>query len=232
LSAPAIEARGLEKRFGPVVALRGVDLAVAEGTLFAVVGPNGAGKSTLLRCLAGLSRPSAGQLRVGPAGGDRRHRRARVGLVGHATFLYPELSARENLVFAGRLMGVRDAAARAERLLLEHDLADGAERPARALSRGLAQRVAIARALVHDPPVLLLDEPFTGLDPRSADALARRLAALRGAGRTLVLVSHDLARAVELADAALVLARGRVALEAAGPALTEGALAAALAGAA
>ncbi|MEN8181674.1 MAG: ABC transporter ATP-binding protein [Myxococcota bacterium] len=230
MSPAAIEARGLEKRFGAVVALRGIDFQVPEGSLFAVLGPNGAGKSTLLHLLAGLTRPSAGRLRVGPESTDRRRLRAGIGLVGHATFLQPELTARENLLFAGRLYGVRDGAARADALLAEHHLEDWAGRPARTLSRGLAQRVAIARALVHDPPIVLLDEPFTGLDPGSASRLSRRLAALRERRRTVVLVSHDLARAAELADAALVLQRGRVALATEGEAITSDSLEKALAG--
>jgi heme exporter protein A len=230
VSAAAIEARALEKRFGPVVALRGIDFTVTEGCVFGVLGPNGAGKSTLLRLMAGLTRPSGGTLRVGHASGDRRRIRAGIGLVGHATFLQPELTSRENLLFAGRLYGVPDPAARADELLAEHDLEDWSGRPARTLSRGLAQRVAIARALLHDPPVLLLDEPFTGLDPGSARRLAGRVARQRDEGRTVVLVSHDLARAAELADAALVLRRGRVALEAEGSSLTPDALADALAG--
>jgi ABC-type multidrug transport system ATPase subunit len=134
--------------------------------------------------------------------------------VAHATFLYAELSVRENLVFAARLHGVSDARGRAQALLAEDALGEWAERRAGTLSRGLAQRAALARARVHDPPLLLLDEPFTGLDPHSAERLAARLRELRARGRTIVLVSHDLARAAELADRAFVLQRGRVAAEA------------------
>jgi ABC-type multidrug transport system ATPase subunit len=210
LSRVAIEARGLEKRFGPIRALRGVDLEVAEGTLFALIGPNGAGKSTLLRLLAGLARPSAGSLTVAGESRDRRRLRGRIGLLGHATFLYPELSVRENLRFAGRVQGVAEPAARTDVLLQEHDLGAFADRPARTLSRGLAQRAAIARSLVHDPPVLLLDEPFTGLDPAAADRLAGQLTRLRQRGRTLVLVSHDVERAARLADRVGELRGGRL----------------------
>jgi heme exporter protein A len=214
LSPPAVAVRGLEKRFGPVVALRGVALEVPAASLCAVVGPNGAGKSTLLRCLAGLARPSAGSIEIGGERAERGRLRAKVGLVAHATFLYAELSVRENLVFAARLHGVSDARGRAQALLAEDALGEWAERRAGTLSRGLAQRAALARARVHDPPLLLLDEPFTGLDPHSAERLAARLRELRARGRTIVLVSHDLARAAELADRAVVLQRGRVAAEA------------------
>lgn len=224
MSELAIEARGLEKRFGPVAALRGIDLAVPGGSLLAVLGPNGAGKSTLLRLLAGLARPSAGELRVAGGAVDRRAARARIGFIGHATMLYPALTARENLRFAARLYGVPDPGGRADRLLAEQDLVGAAHRPAAALSRGMAQRLAIARGLVHDPPVVLLDEPFTGLDRVGAGRLADRLRAVRAGGRTVVLVTHDLARAAELADAAVVLVRGRLVHRAEAGALEGGAL--------
>ncbi|MEB2344805.1 MAG: heme ABC exporter ATP-binding protein CcmA [Deltaproteobacteria bacterium] len=215
--AVAVAAEGLGKRFGPVVALAGLDFAVPAGSVLAVLGPNGAGKSTLLRLLAGLARPSAGCVRIGPAaGGDRRRVRGRVGYVGHATLLYPNLSARENLAFAGRLYGVADPGRRADILLAEQGLDGLAARPAGSLSRGQAQRLAIARGLVHDPPVVLLDEPFTGLDPTSADRLAARVRALAAAGRAVVLVTHDLAQAAALGDRALLLVRGRVAFDSAG----------------
>jgi len=205
----AIEARGLEKRFGPVSALAGLDLSVPGGASLAVVGPNGAGKTTLLRLVAGLARPTAGTLQVGPPERDRRARRAGVGYLGHATLLYPALTARENLVFAGRLQGLADPEARAEAGLGEHALEAFADRPVGEFSRGMAQRVAIARALVHEPPLLLLDEPFTGLDPDAAEALAARLARLHDVGgRTVVLVTHDLARAAAFAERVVVLRRG------------------------
>ncbi len=219
MSEPVVEATGLSKRFGPVVALRGIDLQVPRGSLLAVLGPNGAGKSTLLRLLAGLARPSAGTLRVGDAAGDRRAARREIGFIGHQTFLYPALTARENLRFAARLYGVAGAEGRIARLLAEQDLEPLADRAAGTLSRGQAQRLAIARGLVHDPAVVLLDEPMSGLDRAAAGRLAARLGRLRDDGRTLVLVTHDLARAAELADAALVLVAGRVAQRAEGAAL-------------
>jgi len=185
-------------------------VAVERGRVLAVLGPNGAGKSTLLRILAGLARPSAGTLRWA-GGADRRQARAHVGYIAHATFLYSMLSARENLLFAARLHGIADAGARADALLDEFDLAAVADRLAGGFSRGLAQRLAIARALVHDPVLVLLDEPFTGLDPVSADRLAERIGALRAADRALVLVTHDLGRAAALADSTRVLCDGRVA---------------------
>lgn len=217
--AAAIAARGLSKRFGPVVALQGVDLDVTAGTALAVLGPNGAGKSTLLRLLAGLSRPTSGSLEVGNARRSRSAARGQVGYAGHATFLYPTLTARENLIFAARLYGVADPSARADVLLEEQGLTAVAERPAGGFSRGMAQRLAIARALVHDPAVVLLDEPFAGLDRSSSEQLKLRLARLSAAGRTLILVTHELSIASALADAAIVLARGCVVHRAEGAAL-------------
>jgi len=208
VSEALILARGLEKRFGPVRAIRGLDLEVRGGSTLAVIGPNGAGKSTLLRLLAGLTRPSAGVLRVGRGGGDRRSRRREVGLIAHSTFLYPALSARENLILAARLHGVANPAARADALLEEQELTQVAERKAGGFSRGMSQRLSIARGLVHDPEILLLDEPFAGLDPGAASRLAERLGERRTVPRTLVLATHDLARAAELADQILLLVRG------------------------
>jgi heme exporter protein A len=217
-SAPpfAIAAHGLAKRFGPVVALAVVDFAVPPGRVLGVLGPNGAGKSTLLRILAGLTRPTTGRVSMGTdaaRAGDRRYGRGRVGYVGHATFLYPSLSARENLVFAARLYGVPDPQARAAALLAEQRLESIAERAAGSVSRGQAQRLAIARGRVHDPPVVLLDEPFTGLDPTSADRLAAHLRTLAASGRAVVLVTHDLAQAASVGDRALLLVRGRIAFD-------------------
>ena len=208
MSEALIVARGLEKRFGPVRALRALDLDVHSGSTLAVIGPNGAGKSTLLRLLSGLTRPSGGVLRVGREERDRRSRRGRVGLIAHASFLYPTLTARENLILAGRLYGVANPAERANALLEEQELTGVAERRAGGFSRGMSQRLSIARGLVHDPEIVLLDEPFSGLDPRAAARLAERLGALRTAHRTVVLVTHDLARAAELADEILLLVRG------------------------
>jgi heme exporter protein A len=208
VSAAAVEARALAKRFGRVVALHPLDLTLAAGRVLAVLGPNGAGKSTLLRLLAGLARPSGGTLAVAGEATDRRARRARVGLVSHATCLYPALTARENLAFAARLYGVPEPGARADALLARFELGGVAGRRAGTFSRGTAQRVAIARALVHDPEVVLLDEPFTGLDARAADLLEGLVGEL-GGRRTVVFTSHDLPRAARLADEALLLVAGR-----------------------
>ncbi len=213
----ALRAVRVEKRFGHVPALRGVDLELRPGALVAILGPNGAGKTTVLRVLAGLVRPSAGRVEFPGAPRDRRLARAHVGYVGHATFLYPALTARENLVFAARLHGVADPARRAGELLVEEGLEAVADRPAGTFSRGMAQRLALARGRVHDPAFLLLDEPWSGLDPRWAARLGERLAELRQAGRGLAVVTHDVGRAAEVADSFVLLSGGRVAATLPGP---------------
>jgi len=218
-----LRVRGLEKRFGAVAALRGVDLELEAGGALAILGPNGAGKSTLLRILAGLAHASAGEVELD----SPREPRAGVGYLGHATLLYPELSARENLVFAGRMARVAEPGARADQLLEEEGLADVAGRRAGGFSRGMAQRLSIARARVHDPELMLLDEPYTGLDRRSTERLTSRLCELRESGRSMVLVSHDIAQASRLASRAVILVRGRIAHRASGDDLAEGRLEAA-----
>ncbi len=209
MTSAVLRARGLMRRFGPLTALHPLDVDVSAGETLAVLGPNGAGKSTLLRMVAGLARPSSGEVSVGGSNGQRAAHRRQVGLIGHQTFLSPALTVRENLMLAARLHGLGDVGARAARGLAALDLDEFAERRAGTLSRGLAQRAAIARALVHDPALVLLDEPFTGLDPRASARLADLLRALPAEGRSLLLVTHDLARAAELADRAVVLVHGR-----------------------
>ncbi|MCP4037531.1 MAG: ABC transporter ATP-binding protein, partial [bacterium] len=185
----------------------------ARGTIHAILGPNGAGKTTLLRILAGLSHPTAGEVEIDVDGEAKKpkHARAALGYVGHATLLYPELSARENLLFTARLYGLGDGEARAAQLLEDEGLSDVADLRAGTFSRGMAQRLSIARARIHDPKVVLLDEPFTGLDRRSADRLAEHLTGLRAEGRALVLITHDAAMAARLAERAEILIAGRVA---------------------
>ena len=147
-----------------------------------------------------------------------------MGFAGHATLIYPELTARENLVFHGRVQGVASPESRADQLLEEEGLASVAARRAGTFSRGMAQRLSIARALVHDPAIVLLDEPFTGMDRRAGDRLAARLLRLRDEGRAVVLVTHHLERASEVADQAVVMLAGRVVHRATGEALARDAL--------
>jgi heme exporter protein A len=221
-----IEARGIVKAFGDHVVLRGLDLTVAEGEFLALVGPNGAGKTTLMRILATLSRPTRGQARI--AGLDLRTQgqevRRRIGLVSHQPLLYGDLSAEENLRFYARLYGLRDADQRIHALLEQVGL--GAQRTSlvRTFSRGMQQRLAIARAILHDPPVLLLDEPDTGLDPHAAERLQALLDELATRGRTVLMTTHQLERGLRMASRIAVLAGGRIAFEAATGALSPQAL--------
>jgi heme exporter protein A len=206
---PLLEASSLERRFGAFRALRGVSLMAAPGECHMVVGPNGAGKTTLLRLLAGLARPSAGSVRLDgmTVSRDGEVRRA-IGLLSHQSHLYDDLTAAENLTFAARLYGLPDPARGARAALDVLGLAARADEPVRRLSRGMVQRVAIARSLLHQPRLLLLDEPFTGLDPASAAQVATLFAAQRNGGRTLILVTHEVHEAWELATHAHVLVRG------------------------
>jgi heme exporter protein A len=203
----AIELERLERRYGERVALGGVSVRVEEGQTLAVLGGNGAGKTTLLRVLAGLLRPHGGSARVlGAALPDERWRLpARVGYLGHEPLLYRELTGRENLRYHADLHDTPHS--RIDELLAALDLTRRADEPVRDLSRGLVQRLALARAVLHDPPLLLLDEPRANLDPAAAE-LAESLVG-RASGRTRVLVSHDVQGALEESDVALGLKAGR-----------------------
>lgn len=212
MSGPALRARAVEKRFGAVRALRGVDLEAEQGAIHAVLGPNGAGKTTLLRILAGLSHPTAGQveIEIDGAGVAPKDARGAVGYVGHATLIHPELTARENLLFAAKLYRVGDAERRATALLEDEALGEVANLRAGSFSRGMAQRLSIARARIHDPKIVLLDEPFTGLDRAASSRLATHLERLRDEGRALVLITHDPDIAARLATKVSLLQRGEI----------------------
>jgi ABC-type multidrug transport system ATPase subunit len=203
----AIELEQLERRYGERVALADVSVSVPAGATLAVLGGNGAGKTTLLRVLAGLLRPHGGSARVLDAAlpGERWKLPARVGYVGHEPLLYHELSGRENLRYHAALHGVPHS--RIHTALTELDIADRADEPIRNLSKGLVQRLDIARAVLHDPALLLLDEPRTNLDPSAGELIEPLIG--RSSGRTRVLVSHDVQRALEESDIALGLRSGR-----------------------
>ena len=212
-----VELVRLERRYGERPALRGVSARLEAGQTLGVFGPNGAGKSTLLRVLATLLRPHGGTVRVlGAALPDDAWRvRGRVGYVGHDPLLYRELSGRENLRFHARLHGV--GTARVEELLDAVGMGRRADDPVRELSRGMVQRLAAARAVLHDPPLLLLDEPRAGLDPRAAALLEPLIG--RESRRTRVLVTHDVEQGSAESDIALGLRGGRQLLSGpAGPA--------------
>jgi heme exporter protein A len=198
---------GLERRYGERTALSGVSVRVEEGQTLAVLGSNGAGKTTLLRVLAGLLRPHGGDVRVLGAELPRERWRlpGKVGFLGHEPLLYRELSGRENLRYHARLHRVSPA--RVDELLGAVGMEARADEPLRELSRGMVQRLAVARAVLHDPPLLLLDEPRAGLDPAAAEALEPLIG--RGSRCTRVLVTHDLEGGLAEADVALGLKGGR-----------------------
>lgn len=209
--APAVLAVAVRRRFGPMEALRGVDLSVPIGSCVTLFGSNGAGKTTFLRVLAGLLRTTAGRVELlgVPMPGSPQLRR-RIGVVAHDSFLYPDLSAVENLRYYARLYGVTDADRPAE-LLASFGLEAAAERPVRTYSRGMVQRLSLARAILHRPELLLLDEPFAGLDPVVSELLERTLHSLNAAGATIIFSSHDLEVGLRIAHRAVIMRGGRVA---------------------
>ncbi len=210
-----IETEGLTKTFGLLPALQRLDLQIERGECVALLGPNGGGKSTLLRLLCGLSKPSAGIIRVGgwALPGEAAAVRAQIGVVAHKPLLYDTLTAAENLRFFSRLYGLPagDADARIRALLAEVGLAKRADDLVRTFSRGMLQRLSIARALLHQPDVLLFDEPHTGLDQAASSMLDAVIVRAREQGRTLVIATHEMERAAQLATRAVILMRGRVA---------------------
>ncbi len=217
MTPPAIETQGLVKRYGDVVALDRVDLRVERGTVLGLLGPNGAGKTTTVRVLATLLRPDAGTARV--AGHDVLTEpdavRATIGLAGQYAGVDANLTGEENLRLVGRLLELdrRAARARAGELLERFELADAARRPVRTYSGGMRRRLDLAAALVHAPAVLFLDEPTTGLDPRSRLALWGVVEDLVAAGTTVLLTTQYLEEADRLADRIAVVDHGRVITE-------------------
>jgi heme exporter protein A len=216
---PALAVRRLTKRFGRSTALREVDLEIERGRRHVLFGRNGAGKSTLLAVAATLLRPTSGEVFYdGLASDDVGDEiRRRIGLVAHQSLLYPDLTAFENLEFYRRLYG---SAQSADEALLWADLDLRRQSPVRSLSRGMVQRLALARALLHQPSLLLLDEPYTGLDEAAAERLTRRLREL-DPGTTVLLATHDVERGVAIADRISVMEAGRIAFDATGASARE-----------
>ena len=221
-----IEAAGLTKVYGRSVALRGVSLAVPAGAVLTVLGHNGSGKTTLLRLLATLTRPTAGSGRIGGHDlvGDREDVRRLVGLVGHGTQLYDDLTAMENLLFTAALHDTPADRGAVEAALARVGLEAQAGARVRELSSGMRRRVALARVILRRPRVLLLDEPFAGLDQDSGKRLGEYLHGFRAEGGAAVVVTHSLGRGLALADRVAILAGGRLAVDQPRGSLTEEAL--------
>ncbi|MFQ6002021.1 MAG: heme ABC exporter ATP-binding protein CcmA, partial [Anaerolineae bacterium] len=208
----AIVVESVGKRFGSLWALRSVDFHVPVGTRLTLFGPNGAGKSTLLRILATIIRSYQGRVMI--LGVDIRKRadecRSAIGFLSHETFLYQDLTAAENLFFYSRLYRIPRREERCHELLDRVGLSDKRDALVRHLSRGMKQRLSLARVLLHRPRILLLDEPYTGLDEAAAITLSSTLAALRREGGTVIMASHSLERGLEGADRVIVIDRGEV----------------------
>jgi heme exporter protein A len=213
----AVQVRGLTKAFGHQAALRGVNLSLSEGEFLALFGPNGAGKTTLIRIIASLTRPTSGTVTLfgqdmaKAATSLRRH----IGFISHNPLLYGDLTAEENLRFFARLYDLSDAGARIDAILEQVGLATRRRDPVRNFSQGMVQRLAIARATlcVHDPVIMLLDEPYTGLDLQAADMLRAVLQDLVASNRTVILTTHNLEQGLEMSDRVAILNRGKIAWE-------------------
>lgn len=214
---PLLEAVRVERWFGQQPAVRGVDFSLSSGEFLVLFGPNGAGKSTLLRMLAGSLRPTRGEILLAGSSADADMRaadwRRRVGVLSHQTYLYGYLTARENLRFFGRLYGLRRLDERVDQLLEEVGLTDRQGDRVRTFSRGMQQRLALARTLLHNPEMVLLDEPYTGLDPHAAVMLRRLLERLRDGRRTILMVTHNLSQGLELATRVAIQSTGRWVLD-------------------
>jgi len=215
VDTPLLETTGLKKSFGLKTVLRGIDLAVCSGESVALMGANGAGKTTLLRILACLTSPSSGSARIDgwDSGRDAQRVRRLVGFVAHQPYLYDELTAEENLLFFGKMYAVKDARERAAQLLQRVGLEKRARERVGVLSRGQAQRLSLARALLHAPRVLLLDEPDAGLDEQGYELVEAVLAEHSAGGGAVLFTTHQLERALKLADSLVMLGKGRIVLQ-------------------
>ncbi len=211
-----IETHGLVKAYGLLPVLRKLDLSIERGQFVALLGPNGSGKSTLLRIFAALSKPTAGTIRVG--GWELPHEaaavRSQIGLVSHKPLLYENLTARENLLFFCRLYNLDDHDGRIRRSLERVGLVKRSQDLVRTYSRGMLQRLSIARALIHDPHVLLMDEPYTGLDVDAAATLDGLMRDAHAEGHTIVMTTHELDHAAALAERAIILSHGVIGYDA------------------
>lgn len=209
---PIIEVKGLVKKFGFKTVLRKVDLSLEKGDFLALFGHNGAGKTTLIRILCSLMRPTSGEIHI--AGLDPLNEREAlcktIGVISHQTFLYKNLSAFENLRFYGRMYDVPDLKDRIEALLELVGLSEYRDDPVNNFSRGMQQRLSVARAIIHDPSILFLDEPYTGLDQHGAEDLKKLLKRFRSQGKTILMTSHDIDRGLELCNMTAILKSGRL----------------------
>jgi heme exporter protein A len=212
---PAVEVEDLRFTFGVGEVLKGVTIGAQPGSFVTIFGPNGAGKTTLLKIVAGLLKPSSGAVRV--AGIDARRdpnaQRRLIGVISHHPYLYPQLTGRENLEFFAKLYGLKNPVASVEQIAEELELGPLMNREVSAYSRGMQQRLAVGRALLHRPRLLLLDEPFTGLDYHAREKLEVLLRGLNDGERTAMMTTHDVDEGLGLSDRVAVLAGGKIVLE-------------------
>lgn len=208
----AIEVSGITKSFGHIYALRGVELKLVEGEFLTIFGPNGAGKTTLIRILSTLVKPTSGKGKV--AGFDLNSEgeevRKHIGVVSHSPFLYDNLTAYENLKFYARMYEVENAERRILQVLEDYGLKTRMNDPVRTFSRGMLQRLSIARAIIHEPSVMFLDEPYTGLDQHAARMLKELLQRIHNDNRTVVMTTHDLSLGLEMCDKVAILVAGQI----------------------
>jgi len=207
-----IRVRELRKKFGHTVALNGIDFSLASGEFLTIFGPNGAGKSTLLRCLATLATPTSGNVSIDGvdlSGEAIDFIRAKIGMVSHNPFLYENLTAYENLRFYSRMYDIKRPRERIEELLNYVGLYSRRDDTVRTYSRGMLQRLSIARAILHDPVLVFLDEPYTGLDQHAAGMLSGFLRSLHDSKRTVVMITHNLDEGLAMCDKVAVQVKGR-----------------------
>jgi heme exporter protein A len=211
-----IELRQVVKTFGSRTVLRGLNLTINQGDFVTLLGANGAGKTTLLHLVAGLSKPTLGDVLINgyPMAQASSELRRFIGLVSHKTLLYDDLSAEQNLRFYARMYDLPQAAARIEEVLTQVRLWSRRSDPVRTYSRGMQQRLAIARAILHNPPILLLDEPDTGLDQHSATMLTDLLTAVGLHQRTILMTTHNLERGLSLGNRMVILTKGKIGYDA------------------
>lgn len=202
-----IEIRNLSRYFGHFLALNEINLTVEKGEFLTIFGPNGAGKSTLIRILSNLLKPTEGQIKIGS---DYNGNNYSIGMISHSTFLYDNLTAKENLYFYGKMYDLADLKTRVEELFTQLGLKSRENDLVRTFSRGMQQRLSIARALIHNPQILLFDEPYTGLDQHASLILKNLLDELHSEERTIILTTHNLAQGLESSDRVVVLVSGRI----------------------
>lgn len=212
-STPAIQARNIRKTFGVLNALNGISFDLKAGEFLSLFGPNGAGKTTLIKILAGLTKPTSGTALVSGYDvqkGDSGLRRD-IGVISHASCLYADLTALENLVFYAKMYGLENAKERAVQAIENVGLQRRMHDRIRTFSRGMQQRISIARAVIHDPSILFLDEPFTGLDPHGSKVLKQYLHSLHTEKRTIIMTTHDISCGLEMSDKVAVQVKGKFA---------------------